>query len=227
MYGIFFEDLNKNCIGHIMAEIFKERVYEPYMKKDITIIEVGGNVGIVTLYFSQFAKHIYVLEPSEFHLNCLRKTVEFNNLTNVTIIPKALDAIDGEKPFYHCDSNTTMFTLNPAWETQTTEQVECVSMTTLFETYGIETVDFMKLDVEGSEIDIIGSAAFKEQCSKIKSMVVENHAWSGYPPRTMENLLTRLGYKWKRLQSDAPLYYAEQFDYNSKISSLFPGTYQP
>ena len=216
MQGIFCEDMNKNCIGHIMAEIYRDKVYVNLMRPGMTILEVGGNVGIATLYFSEFASKIYVLEPSKSHLKCLRKTVRFNNLKNVTIIPCALDATDGKKTFHHCSFNTTMFTLkNPMWDSKTSETVDCISTTTLFDRYEIGNVDFMKMDVEGSEIDILASESFKNQAHKIKCLTVECHAWCGYldPLRKMENTLTSLGYQWKNLarnEKEAQIYFAER-----------------
>ena len=56
-YGIFFRDFDKDYVGHIVAETFIGRIYDEFIFKDMTILEVGGNVGIVTLYLSRFAKY--------------------------------------------------------------------------------------------------------------------------------------------------------------------------
>ena len=208
MQGIFAGSMKQNYVGHIMAEIYKEKVYEPFLKHGMTILEVGGNVGIVTLYLSEYARKLFVMEPLKAHLKCLRKTVKFNKLEDVVIIPKALDAKDGTRNFYFSDYNSTCCTLKVQWQEGYTEKVQCASMSTILEECKVDTIDFMKLDVEGSEIDILSSDSFAKEAPRIKSMLVEYHTWCGYQAEALECHLSRLGYKWNKVASDASLYYA-------------------
>lgn len=195
MYGIFFRDFDKDFIGHIMAECYVSKVYDQFLTKDITILEVGGNVGAVTLYLSRFAKSLYVMEPAHQHLEILCQTVNFNKLDNVTIIPNALDANDGDKPFYYNNMNTTMFSLKSTLPVNRTEMISCLSISSVLEQYKIEEIDFMKLDVEGSEIDILSSESFLKESGKIKSLLVEYHSWGGNK-KDLETALTKNGYRW-------------------------------
>ena len=49
-------------------------------KKDMVILDVGAQVGIVTHYMRQFAKKIYAIEPSPEHFEALKKNKEFNGV---------------------------------------------------------------------------------------------------------------------------------------------------
>ena len=42
----------------------------------------------------------------------------------------------------------------------------------------IDNIDFMKMDVEGKEFDVLSGESFKKVSHKIKSFVVEYHTWT-------------------------------------------------
>ncbi len=80
----------KGCI----TEIINNDEYELYKYNNIEgiLIDIGGNHGLVTCILAKqnpMAK-VIVLEPIPELVNRIKKNVELNNLTNVTIIDKAL-----------------------------------------------------------------------------------------------------------------------------------------
>ena len=215
MKALFFnEPLEKNFIGHIMAEVYKDRVYAPFLegKKDLTILDIGANVGITSYYFSQFAKQVYSLEPSEEHFVVLDTMLKFNKIENVTPINKALYIKEGEFDFGGPDNNFTMRSLHSAnWqEGKSSEKVKATTLPKLFEEYKIEHVDFMKLDVEGSETEIISSSSFKEVASKIDTIVCETHSWSGRNENQIVDAFRFNGFKVDRIPNDASLLVAQR-----------------
>ncbi|MEK9208023.1 MAG: FkbM family methyltransferase [Patescibacteria group bacterium] len=104
MQGIFFEPpLQNNYLGHQIKEVFFDKVYAPLIEgKGLkTCLDVGGNVGLVSYYFSQHFTQVYTLEPSKEHFDVLTKMLEFNEIKNVKAINKALFIKEGEYPLYH------------------------------------------------------------------------------------------------------------------------------
>jgi FkbM family methyltransferase len=212
MNGIFFEGrAEDNYLGHILAEIYKDRVYAPFLdgKEGLTIIDIGANIGLTTNYFSQFASKVYSLEPSKEHFSCLTKMVEFNNLENVVPLNMALYMEDGTFSFGH-NKNRTMFSLHMAtWDKDLEmEQVRAVTFETLFKEQNIKKVDFIKLDIEGSEHEVLGGESFGKVADKIDSMLVEVHAWSGRHPNQVNESLKNRGFKIQQIPNDATLIYA-------------------
>lgn len=215
MHGIFFsEPIERNFVGHIMAEVYKDRVYAPFLegRKDLTIVDIGGNIGITSYYFSQFAKQVYTLEPSLQHFDVLTTMLKYNKIENVTPINKALYFKDGEFDFGGPVNNGTMRSLHSAtWQDgKPNETVSAISPVTLFRDFEIEHVDFMKLDVEGSETEIISSSAFKEVAPKIDMIVIERHAWSGRHENQLTDALKDLGYNITVIPNDASLIVAKR-----------------
>lgn len=213
--AIFFNTpIESNFIGRIMAEVYRDRVYAPYLegKKDLTIIDIGANVGITSYYFSQFAKDVYSVEPSAQHFDILTRMVVFNKLKNIHPIQKAIYIKDGKFPFGGPKDNRTMRSLHAAvWQDgNPDEEVECITIQGLMDENKIEKVDLMKLDVEGSEVEILSSTPFKNVANKINTIVVERHAWNGRHENQLVDALKSVGYQVNQIPNQADLLVAQR-----------------
>ena len=74
LQGIFwYGDFENYYLGHQFSEIYKDRIYEPYLEKvkDAVVLDIGANIGVFTLYASKYAKQVYSVEPSLTHFNAL------------------------------------------------------------------------------------------------------------------------------------------------------------
>ena len=211
MQAIFFNDFANAYIPNILQELYRDRVYAPYLegKRDFTILDVGANIGLFSFYAYPFAKTIYSLEPSKMHFEALTSMVEYNKLTNVQPLNLALAPQNGKATFYH-HQNVTMFSLRPEVNMlpSQAEEVTTMDMETLCNTYDIPQIDFMKLDVEGSEHDIISSESFEKMASRIKTMVLELHTWNGVSFQQTLNTLRDYGFALQQIPSEATIFAA-------------------
>lgn len=201
-----------------MAEIYKDAIYLPALsgKKDLTIIDAGANIGIFSYFASQFAKKIYAIEPSQEHFEVLQYMIKYNKLDKVTPFKFALSMLDKSEEALSHYSNKTMFSLygNIA-ENNTTglvktgiENVELKRLDTFFKEQKIEKCDFLKLDVEGVEYEVLGSDSFANIADKISQMVVEVHGYSGRNPQQIVDSLESRGFEVKQIPNDALLVWA-------------------
>jgi len=209
MKAIFYNGrIEDNFLGHQMSEIYKDRVYAPLLegRKDLTILDIGANIGVTANYFSQFAKKVYSVEPSLEHFTVLLKTIEYNKLDNVTPINKAVYMKTGNLPFYH-NPNKTMYSLHQAVHDPNNppEKVDCITIEDLIKDNKIKKIDFMKLDIEGSEGEVLGHSSFSRIADKIQTMVVELHAWNGLHPNQIAEYLRLRGFEVKQIPNDANL----------------------
>jgi FkbM family methyltransferase len=196
MQAFFFHDFKNAYIPHILKEIYLDRVYDRFLlgKKDLTIFDIGGNIGLTSYFFKDFAKQVYCVEPAKQHIECINKLVEFNNIDNITVLPYALAAQDGTTKFYH-NPNSTMFSMNPTVNNQKDyEEVETMTLETLMQKVTIDHIDVMKLDVEGSEGEIIVSDGFTKVADKIDVIVGEWHTWSSMNQHMFANTFRDLGF---------------------------------
>lgn len=177
---LHFDTFEKSYIPHMLQEIYINDVYGKYLrgKKDLTIIDCGGNIGVTSMYFSQFAKQVYTLEPAKVHCETFMKNMNGNNIKNVTLIQKALSHKNGTERFYHSD-NQTMYSLNAAVNNKNEyEEVTTITLDTLFKEMKLNHVDLMKIDTEGAELEILCSEGFAKVSDKIDLIIGEWHSWS-------------------------------------------------
>jgi len=213
MQGIFFKEFNNSFIPHIFQELYIEKIYEPFLKgkKDLTIFDIGGNIGLFSHYAYPHAKKIICMEPSKEHVEVIKHMLEYNKMDDkVGIVNAALSSRSEKRTFYH-NQNKTMFSLEKAVnDGSVAEEVKTMTMTDLMLLTKTNYVDFMKLDIEGSEFDVINSKGFEQVADKIGSMVVELHAWAGRNPSQITTTLRDYGFDVWHIPAQATLYGAKR-----------------
>jgi len=112
LQAFFFTDFKNQYIPNIFEEIYKHKVYEPFLagRKDLTIVDIGANIGLVSYYFKDYAKTVYAIEPAKIHQDCINAMISQNKIENIKLCPYAISHKNGTEKFYHND-NVTMFSL--------------------------------------------------------------------------------------------------------------------
>ena len=161
MKAIFFnEPAEEYFLGHQFAEVYKEQVYAPFLvgRKDMTIVDIGANIGVTAFYLSHYAEKLVAVEPSKEHFELLSKMVEFNELKQIIPVNKAIYIKPGKFPLFHPKlGNKTMYTLHTALGMEESEEVEAITIEELFKSQGLTHVDMLKMDIEGTEVEVFSS----------------------------------------------------------------------
>lgn len=219
-HAIFYDgSLADAHIADILKEIYMDRVYERIIhgRKDLTIIDFGGNIGLTSMYFSPFAKKVFTLEPDPFHVATIRENLDYNKIDNVEVFQLALANENGKRKF-HFNTNTTMASLSPAVDDKSQEEIEVKTITIEdFMTQNkIEHVDFAKVDVEGEEFNVICGKHFEHVTQKVDSLLIELHNWANRNFDQIPTALRDYGYQVQQIPSDAVLFYAERRKWNKE-----------
>lgn len=195
--AFFFRDFKNSYIPDILEEIYIKKVYDPYLsgKSDLIIADWGGNIGLTSYFFKDYAKKVYCVEPAREHQEVIEKLIEFNKIDNIELCKYAISNENGKTKFYH-SPNTTMFSLSSvATNKDDFEEVETVTVDEFFKRNKIDHLDLLKLDVEGFECEIIASDEFKKWAPKIKTICFEYHNWAKCELSQFINMLKDLGYE--------------------------------
>lgn len=194
--AIFYRDWANDHIPEILEEIYLHKIYEPFLlgKHDLTIVDIGANQLLTSMYFSKYAKQIYAVEPAVEHQETIKKTLAFNELTNITLCPYALSNKNGTTKFYHSPNNTA-HNLNIPFKADDYEEVETVTFDEFMKRNKIEHIDLLKLDPEGAESEIITSQGFIDNADKIDVIVGEHHYWDKTEIPQFTNILKDLGFE--------------------------------
>lgn len=201
----FYGTIEQNWLGHQMAEIYKDEIYRPFLplqKQNTLALDIGGNIGLCSLYLSRYFEKIITLEPSFEHFDALVRNLQTNKADNVKPIKKALFIKNGKYPFGGPKGNKTMQTLHMSqWQDgKPSDNVDTISLDKLFEEEKINHVDLMKIDVEGTETEIISSLSFKKVSSKIDLIIGELHYWNGRHPNQLKDALKSNGFSYETLE---------------------------
>jgi FkbM family methyltransferase len=135
-----------------------------FLRQGMTFMDIGAHHGLYTLLASMKvgpAGRVIAFEPSPRERKRLELHVRANRCANVTIEPFALADIIGSAGLYVCQGHETgCNSLRPPDVEEKVARVE-VSMTTLDEylrAHSIHNVDFIKMDAEGAELNILKGA---------------------------------------------------------------------
>lgn len=161
---------------YLFQEIFISEDY--FFKTDSTepkIIDCGSNIGMAILYFKRLYpnSHITAFEPNPHAFKLLKKNVEENNLKDVKIFNSGLSSENGTLAFYLGDDKGGL-TGSLVYGRGGTNVLE-VNTIKLSETIIKENYDFIKMDVEGAENDIVKDIYENNCLNNSSQYVIEYH----------------------------------------------------
>ena len=166
---------------HIQKIIFSNRdFYEKetllYLKSKYGsfahILDIGSNIGNHMLFFCSHlqAKKVYCFEPNQYNFNVLSRNVELNNLEKTVMLHKVAA---GSKTGKGVEKNFTLMNtgINRV-ETVTEENIAETQVDIVcIDDYGYGNIDFVKIDVEGFELEVLKGAAQTLQRSNAVVMI--------------------------------------------------------
>jgi FkbM family methyltransferase len=184
----------------LKSEIFSQGIY--YFESDNPqprIIDAGAHLGLATLYFKKLfpAAQITAIEPNPKVLPLLEQNIWQNRLENVTVEPVALAAESGFTNFYLDQTKEKWYStagfIKGAWTEQQRSEIITVPTQTL-DHYLTEPVDFLKMDIEGAEQQVLQASQLLHQ---VKHMILEFHT---HPTQSLSKLLEWLRYQDFQIQ---------------------------
>lgn len=189
--------LNKAGID-VLKGVFIDREYADYFpfSESATIVDAGGHFGYFTLFAARHTapdSRIFVLEPSPRNFRVLKKNLQRNKVENAVAFPMGMAGKTGTANLFLHANTYNDSTSSPS---EKLEAVEVISLGDFLESRKISFVDFLKLDCEGAEYDILLNTP-QEIFDKIKTISLEFHevAPGGYTPNQLAIFLKQKGFQ--------------------------------
>jgi FkbM family methyltransferase len=126
------------------------------MDEDTVFVDVGAYMGFYTVYACRRARRVLAVEPNPMALAYLKANVALNNCHNTIIVPKAASDKRGvvklriPKPAKRGHIPTTA-SIVWSFEEALEIDIETDTLDNIVDEAGLDTVDFVKIDVEGAE----------------------------------------------------------------------------
>jgi FkbM family methyltransferase len=181
--NVFFEFLTDDSQRAMFYGWFGagvEKAIRRYLSKGGCFVDVGANVGYYTAIAASVAGpsgRYYAFEPQRDHFERLSRLALLNRgLFAVTCVNAAVTDQDGPVRFYECN--------HPGWHTTEgghfadgceyrEQNVEGMTLDAFARKEGLECIDMVKIDVEGTEEKVLRGAKELIQQKRIKAMIVE------------------------------------------------------
>jgi FkbM family methyltransferase len=179
-----------------------------------TVLDLGAYAGGGTFHFSRDVGpqgRVYAFEPDPRSYECLKKNIELHGLTNVVAECRGVWSHSGRVTF-QSEGNMGSAVVEAAdRDSDIRQSIEVVSLSDFCEQNRIGSVDFVKMDVEGSELAILASAGDFIRRYR-PPMVIEVHSVRGLrTDAEVTRILESHGYNVEVMQQSGlplPLLYA-------------------
>lgn len=182
---------------------FKRRPYHESLFRQISyylidsslirfnIIDLGAWIGDNALPWAKlmYPNNVYAIDPSELNCNYISKLKDLNELHNVKIVQKAIsdkcEVVSTNGNLDHCSFEQNAVGRN---------KLEAVSLDYLHQNKQIEDIDYIHLDVEGMEFQVLTGAS--EIIEKYRPIIAyEVHLQTDKHVEDIKNLLKSKNYK--------------------------------
>ena len=183
-------------------------IIERYLNPRDIFFDLGCNIGYVSLFvLKNLNKNgfLYAIDPDPKNISAFKKSIELNYYEqNYTIENIAFSSEDGEIGFeFSEESNLHKINNKLSIDSPTYRKINCRSFDSYFSNKSLPT--FIKMDVEGAEVDILkGMKCFLESSSKCK-ILMELHPTLYSPKECIQSfeLLFKNGFKLEKFVGSA------------------------
>ena len=171
--------------------------------------DVGANIGTYSVFAGKNGARVFSIEPSFLNLEILQRNIILNQLNDsVSLIPIGLGAKNHLAGFYLSKENLTWGGAHNslgknigAGGKALQEPLKitglCITMDELVSTFGIPTPNFIKIDVDGLELEVLNGGI--EVLSGAASVLIEvDNEFIGQDDE-ISKLLTNLGFELENL----------------------------
>jgi FkbM family methyltransferase len=194
-HGFTFHYRNQPEFELLSREIFEGGEYWfACDRSDPTILDCGSHIGLSIAWFKQrFPKaRITAFEPDPETFQLLQTNVAINGFDGVELLNLAVAAGRGTAEFYGefgvAEPMASAHSLRRDWGTQRSGQSILVNTVPLAD-YITEPVDYLKIDIEGAETEVL--ASIRSRLHLVRALGLEFHG-TGSRARAGEQDLIRL-----------------------------------
>jgi FkbM family methyltransferase len=195
----------------VVNEVWIHKPYTPAgfeIKENDTVIDIGGHIGAFSMFAAMHAKKGKVLsfEPFPESYELLKENITLNRFTNIKMINLGVSSGRGTRRIYINKEGSCCNSMYVKKEKFV--DIGCITLQDIFNDYNVERCNFLKIDCEGGEYDIIFSTP-DDVFRKIDKIALEYHDKfiEKYNVGMLQEFLEKKGF---RVTVKKPMLYAKR-----------------
>ncbi|MFM2339807.1 MAG: hypothetical protein RLZZ360_443 [Candidatus Parcubacteria bacterium] len=181
--GFVIEGFDLSTLRFLYEETFLRQEYNVKLGTTPYCVDAGANIGIATLFIKWLYPEAQVLaiEPDPATVELLRKNIERNKLTDVTVFHGAIGDQPGELTLYVHPTKKGSLKMSTYARKGMTVAVEVPAerLSTLLHQAGWSQIDLAKIDIEGAEWQVLHDLTQSGWLTKVEQYVIEYHHLMG------------------------------------------------
>jgi FkbM family methyltransferase len=139
------------------------------------IVDAGANIGTSAVFFAEKYPHakIIAIEPEESNFSLLLENVK--NYQNIFAVKAAVWGYQDKKTIKNRFTGHWGYTISETSNktASTGQEIDCITMESLMENYDIDSIDILKMDIEGGEKNVLENS--NAWIDSVRIMTVELH----------------------------------------------------
>jgi FkbM family methyltransferase len=172
--NIFGKDINvyfekERFINDVIINHEYKRLFE-----NITVVDIGANIGTFSFWIYPFAGRIYAIEPTNAYYTML-ETIKHNKLDKIKAYECAISSGTGKrwmKGEVNKDGHGGEWSFKDSGG-NFTKEVQTYSLKEFMDKEGINYIDILKIDTEGAEYEILNAGDFPKD--RVHTIIGECH----------------------------------------------------
>ena len=180
--------ISKELMEHGMREKFAVDYIKSILRPEMTVLDLGANIGFYVLIEANKVNHVHAIEPIKYNFDLLTKNIKLNNYSNISTYQLAIGGSNGLTKIYtskRCNWATTIPENERTEEyakrfnrfRKGVEEVPVYTLDNFVKKFAIKQINLLRMDVEGAETGIIeGGLNTIRSMPKNSYLVIEIHS---------------------------------------------------
>ena len=198
-----WEIMTTSPMYFIVKDITRYEKYYQITEGDI-VIDAGANEGLLSLVYAAKTKNkgkVFSFEPDQQNLVKMDQNLRINGFRNIEILSKGLWSKETNLKFH--EAGTVGSSIFYKSDHSSERNIDVLSLNNFVEQYNINRLDFIKMDIEGAEIEALRGATKILDTLKPNFAIASYHFIEGEPTyKKLESFFSAHKYPYKTIFFD-------------------------
>lgn len=191
----FVDISSSRTLEYVIEDLFEKDEYGfnslNFSPGDV-VVDIGANVGVVSIYLAKKYPDIqvYSFEAHPVNYENLLQNIKLNNVSNVKPFNLAVSSSDDQYVSITLapsnSGSSSLFIVDP--KDPLTATIQTISLDSIIRNNSIAKINFLKLDCEGSEFDILENSELIHEIL-IENISAEIHTYMKSKNKNVDNLV--------------------------------------